>query len=52
MRERTKRIGGQLEVWSERGAGTEVQLILPASIAYADGGRGFWLRKRRKAAHS
>jgi signal transduction histidine kinase len=53
MRERTKRIGGQLEVWSERGAGTEVQLILPASIAYADGGgRRSWLRKRKEAAHS
>jgi signal transduction histidine kinase/ligand-binding sensor domain-containing protein len=50
IRERTKRIGGQLGVWSERGAGTEVELILPASIAYAEGGRrGFWLRKRRKA---
>jgi hypothetical protein len=27
-RERTRRIGGELEVWSERGASTEVQLIL------------------------
>jgi ligand-binding sensor domain-containing protein/signal transduction histidine kinase len=34
MRERSKRIGGQLDVWSERGAGTEVELTIPASIAY------------------
>ncbi|HUI81289.1 MAG TPA: two-component regulator propeller domain-containing protein, partial [Bryobacteraceae bacterium] len=34
MRERSKRIGGQLEVWSEHGAGTEVELTIPASIAY------------------
>jgi signal transduction histidine kinase len=37
MRERSKRIGGQLDVWSERGAGTEVELTIPASVAY--GGR-------------
>jgi signal transduction histidine kinase len=34
MRERSKGIGGQLEVWSERGAGTEVELTIPASVAY------------------
>ena len=34
MRERTKRIGAHLEVWSEQGAGTEVELTVPASIAY------------------
>jgi signal transduction histidine kinase len=31
MRERSKRIGGKLDVWSERGAGTEVELTIPAS---------------------
>jgi signal transduction histidine kinase len=31
MRERAKRIGGQLEVWSEDGAGTEVELTIPAA---------------------
>ena len=36
MRERAKRIGGQLEVWSEHGAGTEMELTIPASIAYGD----------------
>jgi signal transduction histidine kinase len=34
MRERAKRIGGQLEVWTEHNAGTEVELIVPGSIAY------------------
>jgi len=34
IRERAERIGGQLEFWSEHGAGTEVQLSVPASVAY------------------
>jgi signal transduction histidine kinase len=34
VRERAKRIGAQLDFWSEAGAGTEVQLVIPASIAY------------------
>ncbi|HVP00280.1 MAG TPA: two-component regulator propeller domain-containing protein [Bryobacteraceae bacterium] len=46
MRERAKRIGGQLEVWSERGAGTEVELTVPASVAY--GARGGWRLFRGK----
>jgi signal transduction histidine kinase len=48
MRERAKRIGGKLEVWGELGAGTEVELRIPASIAYLDyAGRGFRLFRRR-----
>ena len=35
IRERAKRIGAQLKVWSENGAGTEVELAVPGSIAYA-----------------
>ncbi|WP_155893957.1 sensor histidine kinase [Cystobacter fuscus] len=35
MHERAQRLGGQLELWSRAGAGTEVQLRLPAVIAYA-----------------
>ena len=35
MRERAKEFGGHLKVWSESGAGTEVQLTIPASVAYA-----------------
>jgi signal transduction histidine kinase len=35
MRERAKLIGGKLAVWSERGSGTEVELNIPATTAYA-----------------
>ena len=34
MRERAEALGGRLEVWSERSVGTEVELAIPASIAY------------------
>jgi len=34
MRERTKLVGGKLTVWSEREAGTEVELRIPAARAY------------------
>jgi signal transduction histidine kinase len=34
MRERAKAMCGQLEVWSEHGAGTQVELTIPASVAY------------------
>lgn len=34
MRERAKLIGGKLTVWSELGAGTEVELSIPAARAY------------------
>ena len=49
MRERAKAIGGQLEVWSEQEAGTEVELIIPASVAYGGrGGRARWWRRLRR----
>jgi len=34
MRERAQRIGARLDFWSEAGAGTEVQLAVPAAMAY------------------
>jgi signal transduction histidine kinase len=34
MRERAKKIGARLEVWSRSGAGTEVDLRVPAEVAY------------------
>jgi signal transduction histidine kinase len=34
MRERAKQIGAQLEIWSQPGAGTEVDLSIPGSVAY------------------
>lgn len=35
MRERSKSLGGRLYVWSEKNAGTEVELRIAARIAYA-----------------
>ena len=35
MRERAELIKGTLTLWSERGSGTEVELTIPASVAYA-----------------
>jgi len=34
MRERAKQIGARLEIWSELGAGTEIELSIPGSVAY------------------
>ena len=34
VRERAQQMGAKLDVWSETGAGTEVQLAVDASIAY------------------
>jgi signal transduction histidine kinase len=34
MRERAQQIGAQLEMWSELGAGTEVELKIPGPVAY------------------
>lgn len=36
MRERADRIGGRLHVWSRASAGTEVELSVPAHIAFRD----------------
>jgi signal transduction histidine kinase len=50
MRERAKRIGGHLEIWSQTGAGTEVELSIPSAIAYEaarDGRRRFALFHRK-----
>jgi len=41
MRERAQQIGAQFEMWSEVGAGTEVELRIPGSIVYEKArGRG------------
>jgi signal transduction histidine kinase/ligand-binding sensor domain-containing protein len=49
MRERAKSFGGKLEVWSEVGAGTEVELTVPAAIAYgkSEARRRFWFRGKK-----
>ena len=43
MRERGNLIGGKLVIWSEVGAGTEVELRIPAAVAYATAARRFGL---------
>jgi signal transduction histidine kinase len=40
MRDRAKNIRARLEVWSRRGAGTEVLLEIPAKVAYQSTGNG------------
>jgi signal transduction histidine kinase len=47
-RERAERIGAQLDFWSETGAGTEVQLTIPASVAYETSRDGFGSKLLRK----
>ena len=43
MRERATLIGGKLTIWSEVDAGTEVELRIPASAAYATARKRSWL---------
>ncbi len=43
MRERGKLIGGKLVIWSEVGAGTEVELRIPAAVAYATATKRSWI---------
>jgi len=56
VRERAERIGAHLDFWSEAGAGTEVQLTVPADVAYESSREGIGsrlLRKvRNRAKHS
>jgi signal transduction histidine kinase len=51
IRERAKRIGARLRLWSEPGAGTEAELTVPARIAYGKVHRwqGLWLFRKSKA---
>jgi signal transduction histidine kinase len=53
MRERAKIIGGNLEVWSSAQAGTEVELTIPARIAYATANqpRAWFSRKQSLRSH-
>jgi signal transduction histidine kinase len=39
MRERATRIGAQLNIWSQQGAGTEIELQVPDAIAYTAPGQ-------------
>jgi signal transduction histidine kinase len=46
MPERAAAVGGTLAVWSDIGAGTEVELRIPAGAVYATPGRGGWWARR------
>ena len=53
IRERAKRIGARLDVWSELGAGTGIELTIPGRIAYAASRESLGFRLiRRKAGNS
>jgi signal transduction histidine kinase len=59
IRERAKRIGARLDFWSEAGAGTEADLTVPASVAYAKASNGsggdsggFRLFRRKTGTHA
>jgi signal transduction histidine kinase len=52
VRERAQQIGATLDVWSQAGAGTEVQLAVGASVAYqkTSGRSGFgWFQRTGKS---
>ena len=46
MRERARKIRASFEVWSRQGAGTEIELRVPARIAYLKNGRRWSWRSR------
>ena len=53
MQERAKLVGGNFELWSKLGSGTEVELTIPASTAYAKSTqRRSWLSRKRTAVKS
>ena len=52
MRERAERVGGKLEVWSGSGAGTEIQLSIPGTIAFGTSGVGSLFRRIRRKGKS
>ncbi|WP_260734942.1 sensor histidine kinase [Tunturiibacter lichenicola] len=52
MRERSKKIGAQLTISSHRGAGTEIELCIPARVAYRrqDKKRSYWQGLKHRLA--
>jgi signal transduction histidine kinase/ligand-binding sensor domain-containing protein len=46
MRERAKLVGGKMTVWSEVDSGTEIELSIPAAVAYATSLRRSWLSEK------
>jgi ligand-binding sensor domain-containing protein/signal transduction histidine kinase len=54
MEERAKLIGGHLEMWSNVESGTEIELSIPASIAYAKSATQsrFWFSRKGTSVQS
>jgi signal transduction histidine kinase len=50
MRERANRIGGRLTIWSRSGAGAEIELVLPAKLAFAQAGARSRIERERRQA--
>jgi signal transduction histidine kinase/ligand-binding sensor domain-containing protein len=48
MKERAKRLRGQLNMWSKPGAGTEVELMVPAHVAFEPGPSWVPFKKKRR----
>jgi signal transduction histidine kinase len=48
MRERALRIGARLDLWGSAGSGTEVELRVPASVAYLAQSRRSWRQLVRR----
>jgi signal transduction histidine kinase len=48
IRERAERIGARLDLWSESGRGTEVELQVPAAVAYERPRESFLMKLARK----
>jgi len=49
MRERAELIGGQLDIWSQEESGTQVELSIPASLAYGTSPAGRFRLFAKKA---
>jgi signal transduction histidine kinase len=45
MRERAESVGASLGIWSHPGAGTEIELTIPAKVAYSDNSNPSWWRR-------
>jgi ligand-binding sensor domain-containing protein/signal transduction histidine kinase len=54
IRERARQIGARLDFWSEAGVGTEMQLAIPASLAYIKSGsaHGLTLFRKKRDTHA
>ena len=52
MKERVREIGGRMDIWSRTGAGTEIEVCVPSSLAYRDSDARYpqdWLRRLMRA---